>query len=372
MTFAGAGRSVPTFEVARLRDSLGASGLILDRQLRDRAWSRTLGTESLTSTAIALIGLSRAGVPPAEVGLDPGRTREALIELARRRRYPGALGLLLWANAVTGGPEPAEILALSGDSILDVRSIARRLRTLELAWLLAGLVHEHRGRPSGGLRVAIDASKDALIGRFEPRTRTFRHAGADSPGPLRLRRWVATFADQVYSIQALALTSIGGDDGRALEVASGSAGRMVELQGDRGQWWWHHDPRDGSVSGAYPVYSVHQVGMAPMALRTLTLAGGPDFARAIGASRAWVSENELGVDLVDREAGTIWRSIERADGRPGRLARHARALLGGRDDRPGSTPARLRVNYETRPYEWAWSLFAAAIESGERPPEHLA
>jgi hypothetical protein len=218
----------------------------------------------------------------------------------------------------------------------------------------------------------VDASKAALVGRFEARTRTFRHADADSPPRLRARRWVATFADQIYPIQALALASIATGDGRALEVAATSAGRMVELQGDRGQWWWHHDPRDGSVSSAYPVYSVHQVGMAPMALRTLALAGGPGFGRSIEAGRAWVSENELGVDLVDREAGTIWRSIERAEGRPRRLVRHARALLGGRDDRPGSTLPRLRVNHETRPYEWAWSLFASAIDCGEKPPEHLA
>ena len=147
---------------------------------------------------------------------------------------------------------------------------------------------------------------------------------------------------------------------------------MAELQGGRGQWWWHYDHRDGSVSGSYPVYSVHQIGMAPMALRTLTLADGPDFGRAIETGRAWVSSNELGVDLVDLEAGTTWRSIERAEGRSARLVRHARALLGGRDDRPDSTLPRLRVNHETRPYEWAWSLFASAIEVGTRPPEHLA
>ena len=372
MGFAGTGSFVRNFEVARLRESLGASGLIFDRQLRDRAWAPTLGHESLTSTAIALIGLSRAGVRPAEVVPDLGRTWRALIDLARRSRYPGAMGLLLWANAVAGGTDPTEILALACGPIAGVGSLVGRFRTMELAWLLAGLVHEHHQRPSAASTAGIDATKGALIGRFEARTRTFRHAETDASVRLRARRWVATFADQIYPIQALALTSIATGDGRALEVASTSAGRMVELQGGRGQWWWHHDPRDGSVSGAYPVYSVHQVGMAPMALRTLALAGGPDFGRAVEASRAWVSENELGIDLVDRDVGTIWRSIERAEGGPRRLARHARALLGGRDDRPGLAPSRLLVNFETRPYEWAWSLFAAAIEAGEKPPEHLS
>ena len=372
MTFAGGGPLASTFEVARLRDSLGGSGPIFDRRLRDRAWAPTLGTESLTSTSIALIGLGRAGMRVSEVGLEPGQTWEALIALARLRRYPGATGLLLWADAVADGPGPDVILAATVGPLRDLGPLAGRLRTLELAWLLAGLAHQHRRCPSGPARAHLDAAKAALIGRFEARTGIFRHADPGSPPRLRARRWVATFADQIYPIQALALAAIATGDGRALDVASASAGRMVALQGDRGQWWWHFDPRDGSVSGAYPVYSVHQVGMAPMALRTLARAGGPDFGPAIEVGRAWVSDNELGVDLVDGQVGTIWRSIERSEGPTSRLARHARALLGGRDDRPGPEPPRLRVNHETRPYEWAWSLFAAAIESGPTPPEHLA
>ncbi len=361
-----------TWAVARLRDSLGVSGVLFDRQLRDRAWSLTQGTEALTSTAIALIGLSRAGVDPVEVGLDLERTREALFSLARRSPYPGASGLVLWANAVTDGPPLHETLDRVGGSIEGAGSLARRLRTMELAWLLAGLAHERHRSPSGSSRAALEVAKGVLLGRFEARTRTFRHADPDSPWALRARRWVATFADQVYPVQALALASIASGDTRALDVASAAAARMAELQGDRGQWWWHHDPRDGRVSGAYPVYSVHQHGMVPMAFRTLALAGGPGLDRAIEAGRAWLSGNEMGVDLVDRDSGTIWRSIERDEGPIRRLARHSQAVFGRRDDRPGPPPPRLRVNHETRPYEWGWCLFASAVEAGEKPPEHLA
>ena len=361
-----------TLNVARLRDSLGFSGVLFDRQLRDRAWSHTRGTEALTSTAIALIGLSRSGVAPASVGMDPGKTRDALFNLARRSHYPGASGLLLWANAVTDGPPLPESLARLDISIEGMPSLTRRLRTMEVAWLLIGLAHERHRSTSRSLEVAFKAAKGALLGRFEARTRTFRHADPDSPWSLRSRRWVATFADQVYPVQALAMASIATGDARALDVASSAAGRMAELQGDRGQWWWHHDPRDGRVSGAYPVYSVHQHGMVPMAFRTLALAGGPSLGRAIEAGRSWLSDNELGVDLVDRDSGTIWRSIGRDEGLLRRLARHSPALFGRRDDRPGPTPPRLRVNHETRPYEWGWYLFASAIEAGEKPPEHLA
>ena len=358
--------------MARLRESLGASGILFDRQLRDRTWSATRGTEALTSTAIALIGLSRSGAVPTSVGMDLERTRRALFEVARRSRYAGSWGLLLWANAVTDGPDLAEALARLGGSIEGISSLPRRLRTLELAWLLAGLAHERHRSPSCRLVVAVGAVRAALLGRFEPRTRTFRHADPNSPWALRARRWVATFADQVYPVQALALASIASGDAQALEVASSAAVRMTELQGDRGQWWWHYDPRNGRVSGAYPVYSVHQHSMAPMALRTLARAGGPCLGRSIEAGRSWLSDNELGVNLIDRESMTIWRSIERDEGLPARLARHSQALFGRQDDRPGPIRPVLRINHETRPYEWGWWLFASAIEVGEKPPEHLA
>jgi hypothetical protein len=341
----GSSESFSTFSVARLRESLAVSGVLFDRQLRDRSWSATRGSEALTSTAIVLIGLSRSGVPPDSVGMDLERTRAAMFGLARRRREPGPLGLVLWAS---------------------------RLRTMEVAWLLAGLAHEVHRAPSRRTEEAFEVAKEILIGRSEARTRTFRHADADSPWKLQARRWVSTFADQVYPVQALAMASIASGDARALDVAAAVAGRMVDQQGDRGQWWWHHDPRDGRVSGAYPVYSVHQHGMAPMALRALETAGGPGFGRAIEAGRSWLSDNELGVDLVDRDAGTIWRSIERDESRPRRLARHAWSLVGRGDDRPGSTLPELRVNHETRPYEWGWCLFASAVEAGRKPPEHLS
>ena len=360
--------------VAGLRAALSPSGVLFEREREGDSWRPTRGTEGLTSTAIALIGLSRAKVPPGQVGLDPSRSLDALTGLVERARDPGPLGLVLWADAAWGGGSTAGLLARWGGAAGGLAAMTRRLRTMELAWLVSGLSHQRRRDPSAAsTRSAFDITLAALLGRFEPASRTFRHAEADSPWALRVRRRVATFADQIYSVQALALASIVSDDARALEVAAASALRMAEVQGDLGQWWWHYDPRDGRVSGSYPVYSVHQHGMAPMAFRTLTLAGGPDLSGAVEAGRAWLSRNELGVDLVDRRAGTIWRSIVRDEGPARRLARHALRLAGPRvDDRPAGSPPGLRVNRETRPYEWAWYLFTAAVEGGSPPQGHLA
>ena len=357
----------------RLRESLAPSGVLFDRQRVGDAWQPTRGTEALTSTAIALIGLSRAAVPPARIGLDPARTLATLLDRTEQSRNPGFLGLVLWAGAVWGEPLAARFLARWASPIGGVPALCRRLRTMELAWLVAGLAHQGRLDSSAATRSSCDQAVAALVGRFNPASRIFWHAEVDSPWPIRVRRHVATFADQIYPVQALALAALGGGHAQALDVASSAALRLVERQGSLGQWWWHYDPRDGRVAGSYPVYSVHQHGMAPMSFRTLALAGGPDLLAAVALGRAWLGHNELHVPLVDPQAGTIWRSIVRAEGSARRLVRHARRLLGPRvDDRLSAVPPALRLNRETRPYEWAWYLFASSLESGLSHREHIA
>jgi hypothetical protein len=38
----------------------------------------------------------------------------------------------------------------------------------------------------------------------------------------------------------------------------------------------------------------------------------------------------------------------------------------------GDDASRLRLNRETRPYEWAWCLMAGALLNTAPPPQHLA
>jgi hypothetical protein len=96
-----------------------------------------------------------------------------------------------------------------------------------------------------------------------------------------------------------------------------------------------------------------------MAFRALEAAGGPSFASASARGVAWLSGNELGLDLVDGGAGTVWRSVVRREGTASRSARRVASLLGC----PAGVeapPDRLSLNRETRPYEWAWYLFASS------------
>jgi hypothetical protein len=357
---------VERFCLDRLRDAFNDASALFDRQLRHGTWGPTRGSESITSTAIALIGLSRASIPPSRIGLDCGRTHEALLERAARRGYRGALGLILWANSVTSGPAPAATLGRLGCSLDDLSLGAASWQTMEVAWLLSGLSHALASAPSESLRRALRTARTALLGRFVASSQTFLHATAAARPLRRLRRRVANFADQIYAIQALALACTQENDDAAMEVAARAAGRMIALQGSLGQWWWHYDACAGTVAQAYPVYSVHQYGMAPMALVSLARTGGPSHDQALALSQSWLGANELGTSLIDHAAGTIWRAIERDEGPLVRLARRAGSVL-GHQDRPLPGAGRFRVNRETRPYEWAWYLFAAALGRGYPP-----
>jgi hypothetical protein len=363
----------PTLEdlsLARLRESHNPDTGMFDRQMRGADWTPTSKGEAIYSTAICLIGLSRAGKMD-QAGVDAARTFEALLEAIRRDRFHQALGLAVWAGAVLDAMPLDQIIQRAGaprDGWLDL--LKPRL-TSEAAWGLSGLAHAVRRWGSRGESDLMVEALDLLLERRDAGTGLFRHASAAAPPRDRLRRHIGTFADQIYSIQALSMARIAASVDRGMSEAAQCAERVVALQGQLGQWWWHYAASKGQVAQAYPVYSVHQHGMGPMGLLAFSAAGGDEFPEAMRRSYAWLTRNELGESMIDREAGTIWRNVERAEGRIGRVRRKLRSIAGGLERLERDAPARLRLNRETWPYEWAWLLYAARIAVSPPPEGHL-
>jgi hypothetical protein len=355
--------------IERLAQAFNPRTGLFDRQLRDGRWDVTRGTEDVTSTAICLIGLHRAGVSATMLGVSPGYSIAAAANSARRRDYPGAFGLVTWANAACDGMPARRLEAALGVSPLNPAPWLPRITTMEAAWCVGGLAHEALRRPARA-RDPLAAATRELLGRFDERTRLFRHSTAAAPFVHRLRRWIANFADQVYSVQALAFAAMILGDACPLAAADACASRLIELQGPLGQWPWHYDVRRGEIAGFFPVYAVHQHGMAPMTLMALAAAGGASGSAAIERSVAWILDNELHAPMLDAQAGTIWRDISPREGSMARWAHHARAVLGLRP-KVVASHAPLAVNRETRPYEWAWCLYAGAIAEGGRAAGHV-
>ncbi len=360
--------------ISGLTRSLNPETHVYDLQIMDKKWANTYEfypTEDLTSTAICLIGITRGKVDPATLGMDLQQTLEAMYELAKKRNYPGGFGLVVWANAVCGGVDFETLKQRCGIDLTNFDKHLEALTTMETAWLASGLAHElHNGNEAVEplLRAAV---RELIEVRYQPKHQIVTHAGNGAESGHGIRRWIANFADQVYTIQALAFHAKLTGDERSAKTSADLAAKMVEMQGAKGQWWWHYDAKRGGSPQPYSVYSVHQHGMAPMALRACERASGNSFEEAVVMSRSWMDDNELGVNMVDHDFPTLWRSIEYDQGKLGDVTRKARSLLGIAGDQSRKSPPALRVNYETRPYEWAWCIYAGAIERGIDPDRHI-
>jgi exopolysaccharide biosynthesis WecB/TagA/CpsF family protein len=325
------------------------------RNAADDEGHRAEGT-SLRYAAMAALGISVLPVD-AQQRILAGSTATALAEATLRSvasgSDPGALGLACWAAAETGADLDKESLR----RLIRLAHDPAAIPTVDASWVLTALV-------AIGLEGATGAAAHAMAARLMAARRDSRLFPHNLPetAASRLRRHVGCFADQVYPIQALARYAAAAGDAKALSAANACAATICALQGPEGQWWWHYDIRTGDVVEGYPVYSVHQHGMAPMALIDLARAGGADFSQAVIKGLKWIEAHpEVDESLVDEDRGLVWRSVRRRE--PRHAARYLRAAshavhpslrLGGLDRLLPPT----RVDYECRPYELGWLLYA--------------
>ncbi|MCH7701697.1 MAG: hypothetical protein IID37_08420 [Planctomycetes bacterium] len=326
--------------------------------LRRRNGELQLEGVSLRYTAIALLGL--AGEEASiQAGILDGAHAADLCSRILRAADPienlGDLALMLRAAA-----------ALEVD---DVKPAWDRLRafepdkqphpTVELAWTLDALVASVPG--TAGNEPLVHAVADRLMHSFSSRAGVFPHWPAGSRRSI-LRGHVSCFADQVYPIESLARYHRWSGRSEARAIAARCAERICGLQGADGQWWWHYDTRSGRVIEGYPVYSVHQDAMAPMALFALRDACGVDYGSAVERGMGWLQQPaEIPDSLIDEGAGVIWRKVARHE--PGKFSRGAQALASRVHPalRVPGLATLLRptsVDYECRPYHLGWLLYA--------------
>ena len=179
-----------------------------------------------------------------------------------------------------------------------------------------------------------------------------------------LSRRVACFADQVYPIMALANYGAAFGDNASIDIASKTADMICRLQGPQGQWWWHYDVKDGTVSEEYPVFSVHQDAMAPMALLAVDTAAGTDHRLHIEKGLFWLSApDDVRPTMIVPQEGIIWRDVHRREIH--KMYRVMRgALIAGRlrsvHRLAGKNLFGYVINKECRPYELGWILYAWA------------
>ena len=314
--------------------------------------------------AIAALGLSR--LPEArqrEVlgGLTAGEIAAATAEQVADSADPGGAALALWADAEINGSF-ADKLVRRLETWLEEDE---PLPTVDTSWMVTAAVVAAR---LGSTDTVLEAGLTRLLAHRGERG-IFPHV-LPPESQRRWRRHVGSFADQVYPIQALARASAYTGRRDLLGVANRTATQICSLQGKQGQWWWHYDARDGTVVEGFPVYSVHQHAMGPMALFDLLEAGGDDHRSEIALGVNWLDTHPESVEeLVSERWGLVWRKVGRRE--PGKAARAINAAT--TSVRPGVHLPGLdrllppgRVDHECRPYELGWLLYAW-LQGGEDP-----
>jgi len=122
-----------------------------------------------------------------------------------------------------------------------------------------------------------------------------------------------------------------------------------------GQWWFLYDKRACRVANRYPVFSLHQDGIAPVGLLALEEATGQSFHGSIYKGLSWAAGvNEIGDDLRNLDRGLIWDSIEPRR----RIANYWEAGLSFMNISREPQVESLRIRYEARPDHFGWLLYA--------------
>ena len=266
----------------------------------------------------------------------------------------GDLGLLLAVCSEDAARHDAAEVMLATVAERAGAAHPRSATMQELAWMLWGLCAARR---AGLSNAAADAAAWRLYAFMEG-----RQVDPESLMPhhnrQHYRRAILSFGALVYYARALAEFATAFGDARVHRRFDETVERIVALQGPLGEWPWMIDARKGITLDRYPVFGVHQDSMAMLFLLP-ALDRGLDVRDAILRSYRWIEgENELSVQMFEREPFNAFRAIELDMPLP-RMSRYTRSLLRSAVGRAsGDVPSeRLRINRECRSYHLGWRLY---------------
>ncbi len=215
----------------------------------------------------------------------------------------GELGLALWAESRADGGAVNEIAGLISRR---VGTGFERVPLEQLAWLVSGLTEASvRVGGGSGLDDLLESAYAALLSRVDPGTgmvRDLQH---------RIGGGLTPVSGQFHCLSAFCQLERAGREGKPGEAAQKLLTALLEIQRDDGSWPGIVAPHRGEAAALYPVLTVTQVALAPIALRIARDDGlDGDLAGASEASVGWArGANRLDFDLVHEEAARIDRGI---------------------------------------------------------------
>jgi hypothetical protein len=314
-----------------------------------------LEDRSTRYTLINLLGLHKSKKHNIPIQINLNNVLAKHISDADIYNSIGDLGLLLWATALISPESISDISTkINFNNILEKYKDAKSKQTMELSWLLTGLLLASTNSDKFKNSIGDLTQKVFLeIRNNYGGVGIFKHQGNNTIVG-KFRNNVASFADQVYPIYAFALYSKYMKNEDALVISKQCALKICEHQGQRGEWMWHYNSSTGKVISKYPVYSVHQDAMAPMALFAIQDASNTNFEEYIFKGLDWLVEsNSLSANMIDGDLNAIWRAIS-----PGKIPRKLKSILSVLGIKTNEEYDNLEIVKECWSYHLGWILYA--------------
>ena len=319
---------------------------------------------SYWETLNALIGLNEAHQYDIPIPFNLEEVTKYHVERARDIDDPRHLGAYLWL-AARSMPESLsslyEKIVLS--DALDRFNENREGRTIDLCFLLIGLSE---------IRLS-DGDEPVYLDELAYMTRQLLFVCYGGFGIFRAmhhlkqtpKKWVkyGRFTDQAFAIYAFMRYAQAFDDDQCLKIASECAQHLAENQGELGQWWDLYDAERGKLVRRYPVYSMHQDALAPLALLGIGDRTGHDYSDEVNAGVHWLRRNnEIDMPMISSSLHLIWEGIHDS-----KRKLYQDESFSSLTYRPGKEkPRTLSASFECRPSHLGWLLFAL---SGYLEPE---
>jgi hypothetical protein len=308
-------------------------------------------------TIIALLGLHRLAESGEAPPLDVRAIREAILADTSWVKSIGDLGLLIWFTAEC---DPERLGKLFNnfhfEKVLEAYEDARQACTGGLAWMLAGIAHARLACP-GLLPDLTDIAVDTyhLLQDNQSEGGIFGHAASLGFLQQIFCNRMGTFADQMYAIYAFTAFARAFQIEEPLGSALRCANSIRVLQGELGQWWFLYDKRASRVVNRYPLCSLHQNGIAPVALLSLGEATGQSFHEAVYNGLSHVGNvYKVGDELRNLEHGLIWDSIMPKN----RISNFGEGALSYLNVSPRPGVENLKILHASRPDHFGWMLYA--------------
>ncbi len=285
---------------------------------------------------------------------------------------PSDLGLLLVLTAPN-----ADLRVHSTSSIRRLRRVVastgrHELNVQDLSWMLWGAADAARGGLPGAHALAACVYDRLVRDYVEPASALPEHR------PVWWRQHLVSFGGLSYYLRAIHEYSVLTREEGPRELFWRGVQAALEVQEPDGAWPWLISAATGRALERYPVFTVHQVGMAPLFLVPALEAGIAPAGAALARGAAWVTgANELGLPMFLESPTFMYRSLKRRELFP-RPERYVRAIRRARSKDLQQVRPRQRAVLDRRShtYEWGWLLFAHSEYEGlrreSRPKQRVA